>query len=192
MVLFDQLRISDDGLRMYINAHVNTADYFTDIYMDSITIIPADKVLETDPKVPSEDYIYKKVFDDNTKEIGLVLTATDFNEQYAKSNLSSDLFFVYIKCKGTPDMCTPCTLDEEITLGVTFDEALLYQKIMQFTRELNNECEVPQNMIDLIMLWNGFRAAIETEHYVVAVDFWEKLFSSTNSITVSNKCKCNG
>lgn len=31
MVIFDQLRISDDGKRMYINAHVNKADYFNDI-----------------------------------------------------------------------------------------------------------------------------------------------------------------
>ena len=59
MVLFDQLRISDDGKRMYINLHVNKADYFDGIYLDEMVIVPADKVLETSPALPSEDYIYK-------------------------------------------------------------------------------------------------------------------------------------
>ena len=31
MILFDQLRISDDGQRLYINAHVNKADYFKNL-----------------------------------------------------------------------------------------------------------------------------------------------------------------
>ena len=33
MILFDQLRISDDGKRLYINAHVNKADYFANVYI---------------------------------------------------------------------------------------------------------------------------------------------------------------
>lgn len=49
MILFDQLRISDDGKRLYINAHVNKADYFANVYIDSIVIMTADKVSETAP-----------------------------------------------------------------------------------------------------------------------------------------------
>ena len=132
MILFDVLRISDDGKRMYLNFHVNTADYFKDLYLDSLTIIPAGKVLETEPNVPSEDYIYKKVYEEDTKNDALVLLPTDMNEHFSKSDFSSDLFFVYVKVKGTPDACTPCRLDEEITLGVTFDENMLYQQVMDY------------------------------------------------------------
>lgn len=193
MVLFDMLRISDDGKRMYINLHVNKADYFENIYLDSLTIIPADKVLETSPTVPSEDYVYKKVFDDGLKEANMVLLPTDMNEKYKKSDFSSDLFFVYVKVKGTPDACTPCRLDEEITIGVTFDINMLYQAVMQFTRQLSNKCDIPQEFLDLILLWNGFKAAIETEHYIVAIDFWKKLFHNKNSTTSFIKgCGCHG
>jgi hypothetical protein len=139
VILFDQLRVSDDGKRMYISIHVNRASYFDDIYLDEIVITTADKVLETSPTIPSEDYIYKKVFDNGMKEADIVLLPTDFNEHFTKSNFSSDLFFVYVKVKGTPDPCTPCRLDEEVTLGVTFDESLLYQQVMQFTKSLSNE-----------------------------------------------------
>ena len=67
-VLFDQLRISDDGSRFYINLHVNKAEYFDNIYLDSITIFTADKVSETNPDVPTQDYIYNKVFEGEQKE----------------------------------------------------------------------------------------------------------------------------
>ena len=191
-VIFDQLRISDDGKRLYINLHVNKADYFDNIYLDSITIMTADKVSETNPDIPTEDYIYKKVFTENVKEADLVLTSNDFNESYIKPNLSCDLLFVYVKVKGVPAPCTPCRLDEEITLGVTFDEALLYQKVMQFTRELDQDCEIPQNFLDLILLWYGFKAAIETEHYIVAIDFWKRLFGGKNTVKMSKGCGCHG
>lgn len=192
MVLFDQLRISDDGLRMYINIHVNKADYFKNIYLDRMVIIPADKVSETSPYLPNDNYIYNKVYDGELKEDNLVLTAADFNENFMKTNLSCDLFFVYVKVKGVPDPCTPCRLDEETTLGVTFDEAMLYQKVMEFTRELANECEIPQGFLDLILLWNGFKSAIETEHYIVAINFWNKLFGGKSIIRASKSCGCHG
>ena len=55
-VVFDQLRISDDGKRMYIDVHVNKADYFDNIYLDELTIMTADKVSETNPNEPTECY----------------------------------------------------------------------------------------------------------------------------------------
>jgi hypothetical protein len=194
-VIFDQLRISDDGKRMYINIHVNTASYFDNIYLDSLTIVSADKVSETSPTIPSTDYIYQKTFDDNTKEAALVLQPVDFNEQFAGSDFSHDLFFVYVKVKGTPDPCTPCSLDEEITLGVTFDENLLYQRAMDFTKELTDDCQIPTEFTDFILLWNAFKASVETEHYVPAIKFWKMLFDQNdNSLPINNTkpCGCHG
>ena len=192
-VLFDQLRISDDGKRLYINLHVNNADYFQNIYLDSLVITTADKVSETSPHLPSEDYIYKKVFTGNEKEADLVLQPVDMNEKFSKSSFSSDLFFVYIKVKGTPDPCTPCRLDEEITLGVTFDENLLYQKVMQYTKSLADDCAIPVGLIDFILLWNAFKAAVETEHFVPAVKYWKMLFYKNSSSYGYNKpCGCHG
>lgn len=202
MVLFDQLRISDDGKRMYINVHVNKASYFDNIYLDQITIMTADKVSETDPKMPTSDYIYKKTFGNGVKEADLVLTADDFLKlweedpkamQFHQADMSRTLFFVYVKVKGTPDACTPCTLDEEITVGVTFDVNLLYQRVMGFTRELAADCTVNQGFTDFILLWNAFKAAIETEHYIPAIKFFNMLFGSVGASGYNIKsCGCHG
>lgn len=204
MVIFDQLRISDDGKRMYINAHVNKADYFNDIYIDSIVIQTADKVSETDPGLPTSDYVYTKKVEGNAKELNLVLEASDFSKSWEsdskdivfnRGDMSNTLFFVYIKCKGTPDSCTPCRLDEETTLGVVFDENVLHQKVMDYTKELVADCSVPTAFIDFILQWNAFKAAIETEHYIPAIKFFNMMFDevgkSSQSITIK-ACGCNG
>lgn len=199
MIIFDQLRISDDGKRMYINAHVNKADYFNDIYIDSIVIQTADKVSETDPGLPTSDYVYIKKAEENTKELNLVLEASDLSDPNAiafnKGDMSKTLFFVYIKCKGTPGSCTPCRLDEETTLGVVFDENVLHQKVMDYTKELVADCSVPSAFIDFILLWNAFKSAIETEHYIPAIKFFNMMFEevgkSCQSRTIKT-CGCNG
>lgn len=177
-VIFDQLRISDDGQRMYINVHVNQADYFDNIYLDSLTIMTADKVSEAAPELVTDDYIYQQHFDGTVKQADLVFTPADFNEKFTKSNLSSDLFFVYIKIKGVPDPCTPCRLDEETTLGVTFDENILYQRVMDYTKDLADDCNIPVGFTDFILLWNAFKASVETEHYIPAIKYYNMLFGN--------------
>lgn len=204
MIIFDQLRISDDGKRMYINVHVNKADYFNDIYIDSIVIQTADKVSETNPGLPTSDYIYIKKAEENVKELNLVLEASDLSRSWEsdpkaiafnRGDMSKTLFFVYVKCKGTPGSCTPCRLDEETTLGVVFDENVLHQKVMDYTKELVADCSIPSAFIDFILLWNAFKSAIETEHYIPAIKFFnmmlEEVGKSCQSRTIKT-CRCNG
>lgn len=204
MIIFDQLRISDDGKRMYINAHVNKADYFNDIYIDSIVIQTADKVSETNPGLPTSDYVYIKKAEENAKELNLVLEASDLSRSWEsdpnaiafnRGDMSKTLFFVYIKCKGIPGSCTPCRLDEETTLGVVFDENVLHQRVMDYTKELVTDCSVPSTFIDFILLWNAFKSAIETEHYIPAIKFFNMMFDEVGKSCQSRTikiCGCNG
>ena len=198
MVIFDQLRISDDGKLMMVNFHVNKAEYFKYIFLESLTIMTADQVSETDPLTSTTEYIYKVEFDDNVKEYNVVLQSTDFNENFDKTNLSSDLFFVYVKCKDAPIIgCPPCRLDELTALGVTFDEALLHQKVLGYTNELIADCSVPQGFTDFILLWQVFKSAIETEHYIMAIKYWRMLFEnygvdSGGYIGSKSNCGCHG
>lgn len=204
MIIFDQLRISDDGKRMYINAHVNKASYFNDIYIDSIVIQTADKVSETDPGLPTSDYVYIKKAEENAKELNLVLEASDLSRSWEsdpkaiafnRGDMSKTLFFVYIKCKGTPGSCTPCRLDEETTLGVVFDENVLHQRVMDYTKELVADCSIPSAFIDFILLWNAFKSAIETEHYIPAIKFFNMMFEEVGKSCQSRiikTCGCNG
>lgn len=192
MLIFDQLRLSDNATKLYINVRVNKANYFKDIYLDNIKIMTADKVSETNPEVPTEDCIFTHTFEDNVKEAALVLTVNDFLT-LKQSDMSRTLFFVYVKCKGTVGACVPCRLDELTTLGVTFDEKLLYQRVMDYTKFLADDCKIPVGFTDFILLWNAFKASIETEHYIPAIKFWNQLFDvgTTGNITYKG-CGCHG
>lgn len=212
MIIFDQLRISDNGKRLYINVHVNKAEYFDNIYLDKIVIMTADKVSETSPHLPTQDYIYKIEFNENYKEAHLVLTPEDFIKtwednpeamRFKRSDMSKTLFFVYVKVRGVPHECTPCRLDEEITLGVTLDVNMLYQKVMQFTKGISDTCQIPMGFSDFILLWHAFKAAIETEHYIPAIKYFNMMFEdgtyALNESTVSKQdvvayrgCGCHG
>lgn len=199
MIIFAQLKVSDDGNKLFINAYVNKADYFKDIYIDSVTIMTADKVSENAPELPSTDdegnpvdYIYYKKFEEDTKYVDLVLSANDFLT-LKTSDISQTLFFVYIKCRGISTECTPCTLDELTTVGVTFDDKVLYQKVMNYTKSIADTCNTPTGFMDFILLWNAFKASIETDHYITAIKYWNMLFGKDKEISISYKdCGCNG
>lgn len=228
MILFDQLRISDDGTLLFINAHVNKATPYQGVYIKSITIMTATNssgeiiVSEGDPYCPTEDYIYKKEFNlaDRLREINLVIDKTVLNEafintdsegkaidsskptakvDFSKSDFSRDLFFVYVECNPMNEAiaqqcCIPCSERRETTLGVTFDYNMLYQAVMNLTRELAADCTIPKNFIDFILQWDAFKAAVDTEHYIPAINFYNNMFGGRNSITGvgSSKCGCHG
>ena len=172
-------------------------------------------ISETDPYVPNNNYVYKSEISGNEKELHLRLTKADFDAAFVnmnsgggldsskpyakvsfnKPNFSDSLFFVYIICKGVDSECTPCVLDSsKPTVGVTFDEKLLYQRAMDYIKQLSDNCTVPREFIDFILLWNGFKASIETEHYVSALKYWQMLFDNPkfiNGITTKG-CGCHG
>lgn len=172
-------------------------------------------ISETDPYVPNNNYVYKSEISGNEKELHLRLTKADFDAAFVnmnsgggldsskpyakisfnKPNFSDSLFFVYIICKGADSECTPCVLDSsKPTVGVTFDEKLLYQRVMDYIKQLSDNCTVPREFIDFILLWNGFKASIETEHYVPALKYWQMLFNNPkfiNGITTKG-CGCHG
>lgn len=224
-VIFDQLRISDDGNLLFINLHVNNASYFEDVTLDSITVIPAMssdgniQISETDCAPPTENYIYKKIYGEGVKYDDIVLDNTILTEAFdntdsegnpkqdgatAKASydgyFSNDLIFVYVKCKipaNKLNPCVPCDSDSALTtVGVTFDVNLLYQHVMGFTKGLADTCQVPVGFADFILLWNAFKASIETEHYVPAIKYYNMLFGNAGSfgslLGVSKPCGCHG
>lgn len=195
MIVFDQLRISDDGKKMFIDIHVNKADYFENVFLKSITIATADKVPESMSlsSLTESDYIYKKTFEGDLKEASLMLFASDFNENYGGSDMGNNLFFVWVECKGSYSECTPCFADEP-TLGVTFDGKLLYQQAMGYTKELADGCTISDGFIDFILNYSAFKSAVETDHFCDARTFYNQMFNLKNNPkrVEGRGCGCHG
>lgn len=194
MIIFDQLRISDDEQHLYINVHVNNADLFKDTTIEGLYICLGNQVYESltiDPD--SNGYIYSKTFEAGTKEIDEVISISDDSLIYNKSSFK-DLFFVYIKCNNVPKTSECYTQIGNYVIGITFDENLLYQQVMQFTKTISDDCSVPDEFIDFILLWNAFKSAVETEHYIPALKFYNMLFGKNSVFLLNNSkhCGCHG
>lgn len=194
MIVIDQLRITDDGTALYLDAHVNKASYFDNVYIDKVTILTEKQVSELDPLGFGNDYVYQGTVEGSEKEVHLVLNVNSLNEKFDAKDFTDNMFFVYITAKGTPASDTPCKLDEMTTLGVTLDYGLIYNNALCFTRELSDSCNVPMGFIDFILSYEALWLAIETEHYVVAIEHfnWLKNNGCGNNGTVTKGCGCHG
>lgn len=196
MIVYDQLRVSDDGKQLYIDAHVSLASCFDGVTIQSLYICLGSQVYETltiDPE--SNGHIYKKEYVENVREIHECINIGDENLIYNKTSFSKDLFFVYIGCNAIPEDCECFASVGKYVLGVTFDENLLYQRVMQYTKSLADDCKIPVEFTDFILLWNAFKASVETEHYIPAVKYYNMLFdrsSDTVSYRTSKPCGCHG
>ena len=49
---------------------------------------------------------------------------------------------------------------------------------MDYTKDLADDCTIPTGFTDFILLWNAFKASVETEHYGPAIKYYNMLFGN--------------
>ena len=131
---------------------------------------------------------YTEYLIQDLKEVHLVVDKNEIN-----ADLSKDMLYVYFHVTGTPSLDTPCRLDEVYTLGVTFNEGAIYNRMMNYTKEIIDTCSVPNGFINMILQLEAIKAAIETENYASANKFYNKLINAKSSMCTSNiNCRCYG
>ena len=206
MVIFDQLRISDDGRRMFIDIHVNQAAG-EGIHLQNIVITTAEHVPESVSLSSVDEYIYKKNFEGTEDEAHMILDASTFDAAfnhllpdaeatipYTSNSLSGPLFFVWVDTTAPNYSAeTPCFADEP-TLGITFDAKLLYQQAMGYTKELADNCTISDGFIDFILTYSAFKSAVETDHYCDAKTFYNQLLGISRDTPkkIGRRCGCHG
>lgn len=183
MVTFQELRITPDGKNLIIDIVVKDLKYYTDVYIDSINIDTQDTFIESGP---SSKVVYTKVIEGDTKSVRLELGVGDL-----LPSLNDNLFFVYVKTKGTPSIDTPCGMDDIYTLGITLNVCSIYNNIMQSVKEVANNCSIPKNFIDSYLRFKAFELCINTGHYTEAVNYYNR-FIKGKSTPVTNNCDCYG
>ena len=206
MIIFDQLRISDDGRRMFIDIHVNQAAG-EGIHLQNLVITTAEHVPESVSLSSVDEYIYKKNFEGTEDEAHMILDASIFDAAfnnllpdaeatipYTSTSLSGPLFFVWVDTTAENYSAeTPCFADEP-TLGITFDAKLLYQQAMGYTKELADDCTISDGFIDFILTYSAFKSAVETDHYCDAKTFYNQLLGISRDTPkkIGRRCGCHG
>lgn len=185
MVQFQELRITPDGKKLIIDVSVKNLKYYTNVYLDAIQIDTQDTFVESGP---SSEVVYDTgTIKGDVKSVRVELGTGDL-----LPSLNDNLFFVYVRTKGTPAANTPCGMDNVTTLGVVSNLYPLYQHALSYIKELSNTCSIPKNFINYILQYKAFELAIKTGHYTEAIKYWKKFFMGIKDSVITSNCGCYG
>lgn len=191
MVHFNELTITPDGKYLIIDVSVLSETYYKDVYIDSVVIDNQNTYLSSGP---SSEPVYSYSVPEKTslltnepvnlKHLRLVLDRFDLQDL-------NNMFFVYVRTKGTPAPETPCGLDNMTTMGTVVNMYPFYQQAMNYIGELADKCGVSPNFTDFILKQKGLEVAIKTGNYPDAIKYYNKFFlGKNNQIVVKGGCSC--
>jgi hypothetical protein len=191
MVHFNELTITPDGKYLIIDVSVLSETYYKDVYIDSVVIDNQNTYLSSGP---SSEPVYSYSVPEKTslltnepmnlKHLRLVLGRFDLQDL-------NNMFFVYVRTKGTPAPETPCGLDNMTTMGTVVNMYPFYQQAMNYIGELADKCGVSPNFTDFILKQKGLEVAIKTGNYPDAIKYYNKFFlGKSNQIVVKGGCSC--
>lgn len=184
MVQFNELRINPEGTKLIIDVSVKDSVYYENVHIDTISIDTQNTFIDSGP---SSNVAYTNTLAGNNKSVRLELGIGDL-----LPSLLDNMFFVWVRTKGTPAISTPCGEDNTLTLGVTIALYPLYQQAFGYIKELEKECATPKGFINFILQLKALQLAVRTGHYTQAIKYWEKFFRGLKKDVVTNKCGCYG
>lgn len=201
MIQFNELRITQDGKNLIIDAQIQNISYYTGVYIDSIIVdnqntfvangINAHPVFSyTYDPVSAQSMGYSTILSSNGKLKGIRMTIPCGNLGES-TTLDKDLLFVYVTINGTPAIDTPCGMDLSYELGVVFNTYPFYLKGMTFIKELNSSCEIPKQLIDYMLRQKVLQTSIQVGDYLRAIDYWKKFFMEDYQVINLNTCNCH-
>lgn len=202
MIQFNELRITQDGKNLIIDAQVQDISYYADVYIDSIIIDSQNTFVSSGA---SSSPLFKYTYDATTastlryvtsltsggKLKGIRMTIP-YNSLGETSNLDKDLLFVYVTINGTPSSDTPCDMDLTYELGIVYNTYPFYLRGMNFIKELNSSCELPKQLIDYMLRQKVLETCIQVGDYTKAVEYWKKFFTGDYQVINLKTCSCNG
>lgn len=185
MVTINELYIPQNGNSIILKAEVKSDTYYQNVYIDKIYVDTQDTYTGDFSKV-----IYTYTCPNNTKNLSLEISALKLLKP-----IKDNLFIVSIVTKGTPSSDTPCGMDKDTTVSAVFDSCEIYTTIISALKMglKHSSCEISKTTMDILLKYELFKKAIETEHIDTAITAY-KMFTEDftgSNIVISKSCKCN-
>lgn len=211
MIKFNELRISRDESNLIIDVQIEDNSYFTNCYLQSISIDTQDKYVKADTyKGP----VFYMEFDNSAElkpgitpssstDIGtavdpihikskkLILTGVEKEWNDFVPDFSNNMFIVTIKAGGTPSSDTPCSMQDNIIYGATFSLCKPYTRFLNSMKEVDKSCEIPMNFINDFLEFKAVTIAISTGDMNLASKNYVKYIQGIKQEKIT-KCNCNG
>ena len=204
MVIFNELRITDDKTALIVDCMVEGLDIYENMYIESI-YLDYYKNCGT-IGVPSENAICLfdnkgESADQTVKAKRIRKLASELPESFGTTKYDDGLFYVIVTCNGNlpaEAALFACRTDDVVDVGIVLDWYNLYKKGMSYVSYLASGCNDPcadtSSFQQFVFIWHALNAAIASKDYHQLCKIWEKFIrasipiTSTNTITTGCGC----
>lgn len=196
MVVFDELRITEDGSALVISAHLrreiveqDSANCISEIWVCDSSEYKDGVPSDANP-IGAKVYSYGPSTGERHK-VDITVHPTD--DQNLPTNFKGKMLFVYAIVRYIEEPALSCGCASNPAIGVALDMSVIYDQFMQYINELcNRGCntQAPKGLTDFILRYNAMLLAMDSKHYKVGIDFFDKWFNGKSNNKVSN-CGCN-
>lgn len=153
MVLFNELKISEDGKTLTVDLSIADSEYsLNHVYI--------------------HDKYYEGMAYDQNCLIDYEVEGSNkskFNCQYTDTKPLDSIYFVFVEY-----------LDSSSTkyyeVGVVFYDYNLYDELMSYIKEINKTCAYPKKFIDTYIRLQALKLSCATGHYQEADELYNKYF----------------
>ena len=211
MVIFNDLRISEDSEYLVVDVSIEDSDFYKDVTIESVVIDNQDTYIVNGPSenpvykttviynpelvhsqgnkfedpVRVEDKSYCYCYDENKQNVVLTIPKSKLG-----GCLKNNIFFVYIITAGEvlPDTPKEFIPNSNIAIGVVYNKLLFYLKAITYLDELNKRCSIPKKLIDYILKLKALELNVTTGNYTQVAKYWNKYFKVNNNGTNNSSC----
>lgn len=206
MVIFNELRICEDGDFLKIDCQIDDAAVYDNMYIKEIYLEYYKNASAASMPSSKAYRIYNNSTSDTTvrRMQMTVLPAELESMNFGITTFQDGLFYVIVVCDGTvgPEIVNySCRESATTQIGVALDWKAVYRRGMGYIASLLDKCGNPcpstAEFEHFILLWNALKLAIASCDWDAVSDLWDKFLynpSARHSTAVSvtgRGCGCH-
>lgn len=204
MVIFNELRISDDKQSMTIDCAIEGLDIYSAMYIKNIYLeyyknaatvgVPSTKAIQVYVKEDSEP---------GEKAVRVCVEASQLAavQDFGTDSFDKGLFYVIVNCDGTLPASASllaCGMDSTVDIAIALDWKRVYDVGMNFITTLNSKCfDQCGDLIgykNFVLLWYALKFAISSCDYTQIERTWDnflKIYANQAATQFSAGCGCH-
>lgn len=193
MVSINEFVIARDAKYLYLKASIDDMEYFENVFIDYLEFTlhkVVNGTIETSTiELNPDGTLHTESLETEVKNVDLTLTPQDLG----LSDFQTPVIEVKVYTKGYPSADTPCGMDEEYVVGITYNESVLYDKGLSFIHQVGQNCNIPDDFINWILSSSAFDLALKSGNMNDALSWWLRLTSNrSNGYSRNSNCGCHG
>jgi hypothetical protein len=193
MVSINEFVIARDAKYLYLKASIDDMEYFENVFIDYLEFTlhkVVNGTIETSTiELNPDGTLHTEPLEIEVKNVDLTLTPQDLG----LSDFQTPVIEVKVYTKGYPSADTPCGMDEEYVVGITYNKSVLYDKGLSFIHQVGQDCNIPDDFINWILSSSAFDLALKSGNMNDALSWWLRLTSNrSNGYSRNSNCGCHG